>query len=145
MPKLYLIVFRADMKSYVSQYEWQGHRTGTSRSDNLNIAPERLAESVWCSKSHSSLLNINFRLSGIQTSLLLIYFRYCPTTSSHCDEEWKKPIWYLTIQSRWSVEINLDRNRAEIKFVWKEALCSINFGSAQKLSGTQPQRAKRMP
>ena len=46
MPKLYLIVFRADMKSSVSQYEWQGHRTGTSDSDKLNIVPERLAESV---------------------------------------------------------------------------------------------------
>ena len=44
MPKL--IVFRADMKSYVSQYEWQGQRTGTSDSDKLNIAQERLAESV---------------------------------------------------------------------------------------------------
>ena len=88
MLKLYLIVFRADMKSYVSQYEWQGHRTGTSRSDKLNIAPERLAESVWCSKS--SLLNINFRLSEIQTSLLLIYFSYGPTTCSHCNVQWKK-------------------------------------------------------
>ena len=34
--------------------------------------PERLAEKVCFSKSQSSLLNINFRLSGFQSSILLI-------------------------------------------------------------------------
>ena len=38
----------------------------------------------WCTKSQSSLLNINFRLRGCQSSLLLIHLRYDPNTCSHC-------------------------------------------------------------
>ena len=40
--------------------------------------PERLAERVWWTKSQSLLLNIFFHLSGSQSSLLLIHFRYAP-------------------------------------------------------------------
>ena len=41
-----------------------------------NIVPERLAERVWCPKSQSPLLNINFRLIRFQSSLLLESFRF---------------------------------------------------------------------
>ena len=47
------------------------YRTGTSHSLTTSIVPERLVERVWCTKSKSSLLNIFFRLSGFQPSLLL--------------------------------------------------------------------------
>jgi len=43
---------------------------GTNRSHTSNIAPERLTERVWWAKSQSSLLNVYFRLSGFQTSVL---------------------------------------------------------------------------
>ena len=45
-----------------------------------NIVEERLSERVWFSNSQSSLLNIYFRLKGFQSSFLLIYFRYGPST-----------------------------------------------------------------
>jgi len=51
---------------------------GASRSHILNIVPARLAERVWYTKSQSSLLDIYFRFSGIQSLLLLIYFREGP-------------------------------------------------------------------
>ena len=36
------------------------------------------------SPTQSSLLNTFFRLSGFQSSVLLIYFRDGPNSSSHC-------------------------------------------------------------
>ena len=46
------------------------YRIEASRSHTLNMVPERLAKRVWCAKSQSSPLNINFLLSGFQSSLL---------------------------------------------------------------------------
>ena len=46
------------------------------------VHTSRLAERVWCTKSQSSLLNIFFRLSGFQSSFLLIHFRYYPNSCS---------------------------------------------------------------
>ena len=56
---------------------------GRHKSFTSNILPTRLAERVWCTK-FQSLLNILFRLSGIQASLLLIYFRDGPNRCSLC-------------------------------------------------------------
>ena len=56
----------------------------------MNIASERLAKTVCLTKSQSSLLNIYFRLSGFQPSLLLIHFRYGPNTCSHCTKVWHR-------------------------------------------------------
>ena len=56
------------MKSYSIQYEWQRHGTGTSRLNTPNIVPidrEGLVNTI-----PTSLLNINFRLSGFQSLLL---------------------------------------------------------------------------
>ena len=57
------------------EQQWPGeaqvvytHRTSCRRG--------RLTERVWCTKIQSSLLNIYFRLSGFQSSPLLIHFRY---------------------------------------------------------------------
>ena len=47
------------------------------------VHTSRLAQRVWCPKPQSSLLNIYFRPSGFQSSLLLIHFRYYPNTCSH--------------------------------------------------------------
>ena len=55
---------------------------GTSRSHTSNIVPRRLAERVWWTKFQSPLLNICSRLSGFQSSLLLIYFRDGPNRCS---------------------------------------------------------------
>ena len=68
-----------------------GNRTELEQvvqSHTSNITPERLTERVWCTKSQSSLLNIYFRLSGFQSSLLLIYFCYGPNTCLHYTQEW---------------------------------------------------------
>ena len=46
------------------------------------------AERGWWTKSQTSLLNIYFRLSGFQSSLLFIHFRYGPNiTSLHCTDQ----------------------------------------------------------
>ena len=55
---------------------------GTSRSHTSNIVRRRLAERVWWTKFQSPLLNICSRLSGFQSSLLLIYFRDGPNRCS---------------------------------------------------------------
>ena len=66
----YRMAFRVDTKSHSAYYEQLRYRTEASRSQTLNIVPERLAERIWWAKFQSSLLNINFRLSGFQSSLL---------------------------------------------------------------------------
>ena len=78
--------------------------------------PERLADRVWCTKSQSSLLNIYFRLSGFQSSLRLIHFRYGSNASSHCHEKWQKFIRYVTFFfQNWCRAASFRyRNRAEI-------------------------------
>ena len=77
---------------------------------------ERLAERVWCTKSQSSLLNIYFRFSGFQSSLLLIHFRCGSNASSHCHKKWQKFIRYVTFFfQNWRRAASFRyRNRAEI-------------------------------
>ena len=73
--------FRADTKSY--RYGMNSNGTELEQVVHTltsNIVEERLAERVWFSYSQSSLLNIYFRLKGFQSSFLLIYFRYGPST-----------------------------------------------------------------
>ena len=73
--------FRADSKSY--RYGMNSNGTELEQVVHTltsNIVEERLAERVWFSNSQSSLLNIYFRLKGFQSSFLLIYFRYGPST-----------------------------------------------------------------
>ena len=45
---LYRIAFPTDSKSYLVLCEQQSHRTGKSYLHTSNIAPEKLAERVWC-------------------------------------------------------------------------------------------------
>ena len=49
-----------------------------------------LAERVWCTKSQSSLLNIHFRLSGLQS--LHIHFRQDPNTHSQGSHSLQKSL-----------------------------------------------------
>ena len=73
--------FRADTKSY--RYGMNSNGTELEQVVHTltsNIVQERLAERVWFSNSQSSLLNIYLRLKGFQSSFLLIYFRYGPST-----------------------------------------------------------------
>ena len=91
--------WRREMSAVVSSYtiahsfsEWQQYerkrlRSGPSRSHTLNMIPERLSERFWFATFHvqSSLLNIHFRLSGLQSSILFIYFRYVLNNKSNCD------------------------------------------------------------
>ena len=67
-----------------------------------------LAERVWCTKSQSSLLNIYFRLSGFQSSLLY--------TCLYCDEERQKPIRHAIIHFHdlRGAALLRNRNRAKI-------------------------------
>ena len=71
-------------------YEQQRHGTATNRSLTLNTVTERLADRDWCPKSQSSFLNINFRLSWFQSSLLLVYFCYGLNTCSHYTKVWHR-------------------------------------------------------
>ena len=61
-----------DIMCNLALYEQQWLRTGTSRSNASSIVPGQLAERVWSAKSQSSLLNIYFSVSGLQSSLLII-------------------------------------------------------------------------
>ena len=67
-----------------SHYTGKYIRGGTSRSHTWNLVSARLAERVWCTKFQSSLLNIYFRLSGFQSTLLIIHFhnRSCVWTEA---------------------------------------------------------------
>ena len=67
-----------------SHYTGKYIRGGTSRSHTSNLVLARLAERVWCTKFQSSLLNIYFRHSGFQSTLLIIHFhnRSCVWTEA---------------------------------------------------------------
>ena len=77
-------------KSYLVQYEQQRPLTAQSRSSAANIVPAWLAERFWCTKFQSLLFIIYFHLTGIQASLLLIYFPDGPNGCSHCTKVWRK-------------------------------------------------------
>ena len=63
-------------------------KTATALGDTIVV---RLTERVLCSKSQVSLMNIYFRLSGLQASiLLLLYCRNGPNICSHCTKVWHK-------------------------------------------------------
>ena len=47
-----------------------------------------VAQRVWLSGSQSLILNIYFRLSGLQSSFLRIHLRYGPNTCSHYTKVW---------------------------------------------------------
>ena len=59
-------------------------------STHIEHGAARLAERVWCTKSQSSLLNIYFRLSWFQSSLLLIHIRDRTNRCSHCTKVLRK-------------------------------------------------------
>ena len=71
---------------------------------------------LWWTKSQSSLLNIYFRLSGLQPSLLLIHFRYCSDTCSHFTLHHRTyTIWNAPFsRSAWRIFLLCNRNRTEI-------------------------------
>ena len=85
---------------------------------------------AWCICSQSSLLNIYFRVSGFQSSVLLILFNYAPNTCSTCGTE---PIPYVTLQSEIAPLLKSHRNHCSC--VWTVALYSMVLAPAQKLSG----------
>ena len=89
------------------------------QSHTSNIPPERLAERVWCIKSQSSLLNIYFRLSGFQSSLLLIHFCYGPNTCLHYTQEWYRISSICDSPLQTPVRRSFTyRNRAKIRSIW---------------------------
>ena len=80
------------------------------KRSNLNLVVSTvqiLAERAWCICSQSSLLNIYFRVSGFQSSVLLIIFDYAPNTCSACCTE---PIPYVTLQSEIAPLLKSHRN-----------------------------------
>ena len=83
-------------------YERQRHRTTTSHSHTStywsNIAPERLAEGVWCTKFQ--FLFWTFTSVSVGSSSR----SYSSTnTRSHCEKEWQKPtrsnMWLSTFKN----------------------------------------------
>ena len=95
MSALCWIAFCADMNSHLVQYEQQRHwtrqvityirhHTGAVCGEGLvNLIPIHISE--FC-----------FHVSGFQSSLLVILFRYSLNTCSCCDEEWQKWIRCVT-------------------------------------------------
>ena len=104
------------------RYSMNGNRTELEQvvqSHTSNIAPERLAERGWCTKSQSSLLNIYFRVSGFQSSLLLIHFCYGPNTCLHYTQEWYRISSICDSPLQTPVRRSFTyRNRAKIRSIW---------------------------
>ena len=107
---------------------------GTSRSHTSNIVPAKLAERVWCTKFQSSLLDIYFRLSGFQPSILLIYFCDGPNRCSHCTKIWQKT-YSRSARRRFAPSQKSHRHNSF--YVWTESLSGMIFVAAQKLAGTR--------
>ena len=107
---------------------------GTSRSHTSNIVPAKLAERVWCTKFQSSLLDIYFRLSGFQPSILLIYFFDGPNRCSHCTKIWQKT-YSRSARRRFAPSQKSRRHNSF--YVWTEALSGMIFVAAQTPSGTR--------
>ena len=108
----------------------------TVTADNWNRT--WAVERVWWTKSQSTLLNIYFRLSGFQSSLLLIHFRYSPNTSWHFTKVWHRT--YPTCDSplprsvRHSFAPLQKSRRNHRSYMWTEALSCMAFILAQELS-----------
>ena len=77
---LYWIAFHVGWYSIVWTVSNGANRTGTSRSYTSNIVPEPFKVKVWWTNSCSLLMNIYFRLSGLQSSFLFIHFSEGPNT-----------------------------------------------------------------
>ena len=74
---------------------------------------------VWWTNSQSSLLKIYCLLSGFQSSILFIHFRYAPNTFSHCTNVWHYMTPHFRDQ-RLSASLSRYRNRAEITVPMRE-------------------------
>ena len=97
-----------------------------------------LAERFWWTKSQSSLLNIYFRLSGFQSSLLLIHFRYSLNTCWHCTKVCHRtyPICDGPLPRslrRSFAPLQKSRHNHD-SYVWTEALSGMAFILAQERS-----------
>ena len=75
---------------------------------------------AWCICSQSSLLNIYFRVSGFQSSVLLILFNYAPNTCFTCGTE---PIPYVTLQSEIAPLLKSHRNHCSC--AWTEGVSGL--------------------
>ena len=109
----YRILLFVVPRKAVSGIVWTATASGgQSRSHASNNVPARLAERVCCTKFQSLLLNNYLRLSGFQSSLLLIYFRIgsVHTAQNHGT----KPIRHVTFhyRSRRGTASLCHRNRA---------------------------------
>ena len=77
-------------------------------------------------KSQASLLNIYFRLSGFQSSIPLIHFRYRPpNTCSHCT---KGKMWHRTYIRRCALENGAAHLRSVIEIGPKPPFSHVNRG-----------------
>ena len=115
--------FLADMKSHPIKYEQQQYWTWTSHSHTSNIMPERLAKRVRWTKSRQSSRWIFTRLNPLQSSFILIHFRYGPNT---CARE---------VRARCSFALSRKSHRNHRSWVWTEAVSGTIFVPAQKPSG----------
>ena len=87
LPSQYQITFRTDMKK--SRKTRVYHCMISKDNTELEqVVHAHLPKRVRDSKSQSSPLNVYFLLGGFQSSLLLMYFLYCPNTCSHFTEVW---------------------------------------------------------
>ena len=78
-------------------------RGGRSRSHTSNIVPAQWPRGLGALNPVLTL-NIYFRLSRFQSSLLLIYFREGPNRCSHCSKVWHtEPVRYVSRSARRSI------------------------------------------
>ena len=109
-------------KSWIRPWLW----TATARNCNKSFTDIEhrngaLADRDWCTKSQSSLLNINFRLSGFQSSFLLVYFRYGLNTCSHYTK-----VWHLSDMWRSTLEISAAQLRSVTESAPKSPFLCVN-------------------
>ena len=119
---------------------WTATGQTGSRSHTSNIVPVGLAERIWWTKPQSSLLNIYFRLSGFQSSFLLIHLYgtlYGTNTSSNCTKAWHRtsPICDSSLKrsARRSIVPLQKSRRNHHSYVGTEALSGKVFVLAQTL------------
>ena len=115
-------------------------QSGTSRSHTSNIVPRRLAERVWWTKFQSPLPNICSRLSGFQSSLLLIYFRDGPNRCSlhQSMAQNLSDMWRSTFRDRPALRSFAPSQKTRChnrSCVWTDALSGMILAVAQNLSG----------
>ena len=121
---LYWIAFRVSTKRYLVWNEQQ-RPPGTELEQVVCTHRTSCLSGSW-TKSQFSLFNIYFRLSGFQSSLLFIHFRYGPNTCSDWAKMWHKACAICdTRLKRWTQRSFVTIQKSRGNQAWTDALSSM--------------------